>query len=81
MDNNSAYNPSQMAEGDDGNSQNENRVHNYMFGRQIGEGAYAVVRIATSMDNNKKYAIKVYDKTKLSDINRQRSVRREVVLL
>ena len=52
-----------------------------MFGRQIGEGAYAVVRIATSRDNNQKYAIKVYDKTKLSDINRQRSVRREVVLL
>jgi serine/threonine protein kinase len=41
-----------------------------MFGRQIGEGAYAVVRIATSRDNNQKYAIKVYDKTKLSDINR-----------
>ena len=52
-----------------------------MFGRQIGEGAYAVVRVATSRDNNQKYAVKVYDKTKLSDINRQRSVRREVVLL
>ena len=52
-----------------------------MFGRQIGEGAYAVVRVATSRDNIQKYAVKVYDKTKLSDINRQRSVRREVVLL
>ena len=52
-----------------------------MFGRKIGEGAYAVVRIATSRDNNQKYAIKIYDKNKLTDINRQRSVRREVVLL
>lgn len=51
-------------------SQQENRVHNYVFGRQIGEGAYAVVRAATSREDGQKYAIKVYDKTKLSDINR-----------
>ena len=81
IDHNSAYNPSQIGDEGETGSQVENRVHNYMFGRQIGEGAYAVVRIATSRDNNQKYAIKVYDKTKLSDINRQRSVRREVVLL
>jgi len=31
--------------------------------------------------NNKKYAIKVYDKSKLTDTNRQRSVRREIKLL
>jgi serine/threonine protein kinase len=79
IDYNSAHNPSNM--GDNDETQSENRVHNYAFGRQIGEGAYAVVRIATSREDNKKYAIKVYDKTKLSDINRQRSVRREVVLL
>lgn len=40
-----------------------------------------MVRVATSRENNQKYAIKIYDKTKLYDINRQRSVRREVVLL
>ena len=39
------------------------------------------MRSATSREDGKKYAIKVYDKTKLVDINRQRSVRREVVLL
>ena len=39
------------------------------------------MRAATSREDGQKYAIKVYDKTKLSDINRQRSVRREVVLL
>jgi serine/threonine protein kinase len=70
IDHNSAYNPSQVGDAEEGNSQSENRVHNYMFGRQIGEGAYAVVRVATSRENNRKYAIKVYDKTKLSDINR-----------
>lgn len=69
IDHNSAYNPSNMGDNEDA-SPTENRVHNYVFGRQIGEGAYAVVRIATSREDNKKYAIKVYDKTKLSDINR-----------
>ena len=70
IDHNSAYNPSQVGDNDDGTSQSTNRAHNYIFGRQIGEGAYAVVRMATSREDNQKYAIKVYDKTKLSDINR-----------
>ena len=52
-----------------------------MLGKQIGQGAYAVVRVATSKSDNKKYAIKVYDKSKLTDTNRQRSVRREIKLL
>lgn len=37
--------------------------------------------MATSRDDGNKYAVKIYDKEKLSDINRQRGVRREVVLL
>jgi len=37
----------------------------------VGQGAYAVVRIASlRSDPNQKYAIKVYDKSKLTDINR-----------
>ena len=43
-----------------GNAQSSNRVHNYQFGRQIGEGAYAVVRAAVSREDNIKYAAKIY---------------------
>lgn len=32
-------------------------------------------------EDSQKYAIKVYDKSKLTDINRQKSVRREIKLL
>lgn len=39
------------------------------------------MRVATHKKTNKKYAIKVYDKSKLTDTNRQRSVRREIKLL
>lgn len=40
-----------------------------------------MVRVAVSKKDNMKYAIKVYDKSKLTDTNRQRSVRREIKLL
>lgn len=59
----------------------ESRLERYVLGKQLGQGAYAVVRAATSKRDDKKYAIKIYDKAKLTDTNRQRSVRREVKLL
>lgn len=40
-----------------------------------------MVRVAVSKQDNKRYAIKVYDKSKLTDPNRQKSVRREIKLL
>ena len=52
IDHNSAYNPSQIGDNGESHSPSENRVHNYIFGRQIGEGAYAVVRVATSREDN-----------------------------
>lgn len=56
-------------------------MFNYKFGKQIGEGAYAIVREAVSREDGQTYAVKIYDKTKLQDLNRQKSVRREVILL
>jgi len=53
----------------------------YKFGRQLGEGAYAVVRIARKKSDNKDYAVKVYDKSKLTDEHRRTSVCREVMLM
>ena len=39
------------------------------------------MRVASRKKDSKKFAIKVYDKSKLTDANRQRSVRREIKLL
>jgi hypothetical protein len=80
IDHNSACNP-ESGDVEESGGTTTSRVQNYSFGRQIGEGAYAVVRLATSREDGNKYAVKIYDKEKLSDINRQRGVRREVVLL
>ncbi len=48
----------------------QTKLERYVFGKQIGQGAYAVVRVAASKKDGKKYAIKIYDKSKLTDTNR-----------
>ncbi len=52
-----------------------------MFGRKLGEGAYAVVRLATKKATGQTFAAKIYDKSKLVDDHRRQSVCREVMLM
>ena len=53
----------------------------YKFSRLLGEGAYAVVRLAYKRNEGKSYAAKIYDKSKLVDEHRRNSVCREVMLM
>ena len=46
------------------------------MGKIVGEGAYASVRVAIYKPYNKKIAIKVYEKEKIKEIQRKKSVRR-----
>ena len=48
----------------------------YLVGKIIGEGAYASVRVAVYKPFNKKIAIKVYEKNKIKESQRKKSVRR-----
>lgn len=54
---------------------------NYMVGKVIGEGAYALVRVALYKPDNRKIAIKAYEKTKIKEAPRKRTVRREIRIL
>lgn len=56
-------------------------LDDYCLGSQIGQGAYAIVRSAVKKSNNVKFAIKTYEKTKLLDPHRKRSVQREIEIL
>eukprot|EP00742_Colponemidia_sp_Colp-10_P002286 GILJ01002440.1.p1 GENE.GILJ01002440.1~~GILJ01002440.1.p1 ORF type:complete len:691 (+),score=87.38 GILJ01002440.1:103-2175(+) len=56
-------------------------MDDYILGKQIGQGAYAVVRFGLHKSSGKKVAIKIYEKYKLLDIQRKKSVRREIKLL
>ena len=56
-------------------------VDSYQMGRQIGHGAYAVVREAVHKTRGEKYAVKVYEKHQLWDPQKKRNVTREIDIL
>jgi serine/threonine protein kinase len=47
----------------------------------LGTGAYASVKLATHRATGMVVAIKVYEKHKLSESSRKRSVMREILML
>ena len=53
----------------------------YNLGKEIGKGAYARVRFAEHKVTGQKFAVKIYDKFKLFDSQRRKSVRKEIKLL
>ena len=54
---------------------------NFKYERQLGQGAYAVVKLATDKSRNSKVAVKIYEKHDLSDPRRMKNVRREISIL
>lgn len=44
----------------------------------LGRGSYAVVKLATHKFSGKKFAIKVYENSKLLDTMRRKSAKREI---
>jgi hypothetical protein len=57
------------------------RIEDYAIGKEIGKGAYAIVKQAYHKPTNKKMAIKIYEKVKLLDPQRKNSVKREIQIL
>jgi MAP/microtubule affinity-regulating kinase len=53
----------------------------YAVGKVVGQGAYASVRVALYKPEGKKVAIKVYEKGKICEAQRKKSVRREIKIL
>jgi 5'-AMP-activated protein kinase catalytic alpha subunit len=53
----------------------------YVYGKEIGKGAYAIVKQAIHKPTGKKYAVKIYDKYKLMDQSRKSAVKREIQIL
>jgi serine/threonine protein kinase len=61
--------------------QGTGNIDDYLLGTQIGQGAYAIVRSAVRKSTNTKHAVKTYEKSKLLDPHRKRSVQREIEIL
>ena len=56
-------------------------IDNYIIGKRIGQGAYAVVRVGLHKILNQKIAVKIYEKFKLLEPNRRKSVKREIKIM
>lgn len=56
-------------------------VEDYILGKQIGQGAYATVYFGLHKETNRKVAIKIYEKYKLLDPQRRKSVKCEIRLM
>jgi serine/threonine protein kinase len=59
----------------------KNKIDDYSIGKEIGKGAYAIVKSAIHKPTNKKFAIKFYEKVKLLDPEKKASVKREIQIL
>eukprot|EP00358_Blepharisma_japonicum_P001562 CAMPEP_0202954070 /NCGR_PEP_ID=MMETSP1395-20130829/50334_1 /ASSEMBLY_ACC=CAM_ASM_000871 /TAXON_ID=5961 /ORGANISM="Blepharisma japonicum, Strain Stock R1072" /LENGTH=371 /DNA_ID=CAMNT_0049669345 /DNA_START=121 /DNA_END=1236 /DNA_ORIENTATION=- len=57
------------------------KIEDYKIDKQIGQGAYAIVKYAVHTSTNRKVAFKTYEKIKLLDSNRKRNVMREIDIL
>jgi serine/threonine protein kinase len=57
---------------------NASDLTQYSFGREIGHGAYAVVKEAIHKPTGERVAIKMYDRFKLVDIQRKKQAIREI---
>jgi serine/threonine protein kinase len=57
------------------------KIDDYLIGKEIGKGSYAIVKQAIHKLTGQKYAIKIYEKTKLQDPSRKSTVKREIQIL
>jgi len=56
-------------------------VKDYKMGRQIGKGAFAIVKLVIDKTTKEQQAMKIYDKYKLTDPARRKSVTREIAIM
>lgn len=57
------------------------KIDDYLIGKDIGKGSYAIVKQAVYKPTGNKYAIKIYEKAKLSDPAKKSTVKREIQIL
>ena len=56
-------------------------LEEFTLGKLIGTGAYASVKLAVSKTEGKKFALKIYEKYRLTDPSKKKNVAREIEIL
>ncbi len=62
-------------------SETINKLSKYIIGKEIGKGAYAIVKLVTDKFTKIKYAMKVYDRSKLTEPAKKKCVYREIEIM
>ena len=62
-------------------SRNSDKLSKYEIKQTLGKGSYAIVKLAINKNTKEKFAIKIYDKSKLNDNYKKRGVFREIQIL
>lgn len=70
---------STMAE--NSNSIYKGKIDDYVFGKELGKGAYAVVKLSNHKPTNTQVAIKIYENSKLNDSLKRNALKREIEVM
>ena len=62
-------------------SNNSDKLSKYDIGKILGKGAYANVKLVTNIITKENFAMKIYEKEKLSDNSKKKCVYREIEIL
>ena len=57
------------------------KIENYILGKELGKGSFAIVRLGINKINKKKYAIKIYSKISLFDNQKKTIIKNEISIL
>ena len=57
------------------------KIENYILGKELGKGSFAIVRLVINKINKKKYAIKIYSKISLFDNQKKTIIKNEISIL
>ena len=60
---------------------NERKIGNYILGKSIGEGTFGKVKVGTHITTNEKVAVKILEKSKITDVADVERVSREIHIL
>jgi len=63
------------------NKNPQHNVANFKIDKVLGQGSYAIVKLALDKHSNQKVAVKIYEKYRLIDPRKMKNVRREIQLL
>ena len=63
------------------NNENKDKLAKYEIGELLGKGAYAEVKLVTNKFTKEKFAMKIYDKSKINSNSKKRCVYKEIEIL